>query len=67
MVHKYTYLNEASLNILPLLFAEELRVEAVILPLVLGRELVLATEDPGPLVRRHAVEGLIQSIVAIPW
>ena len=67
MVHKYTYLNEASLNILPLLFAEELRVEAVILPLVLGRELVIAVDDPGPLVWRHAAESLTQSRDAAPW
>jgi len=57
MVHKYTYLNEVSLNTLPL------RILASISP----SKRVLATEDPGPLVRRHAVEGLIQSIVAIPW
>ena len=67
MVHKYTYLNEASLNILPLLFAEGLRVEAVILPLVPGRERVIAADDPGPLVRRHAGEGLIESLDAAPW
>ena len=67
MVHKYTYLNEVSLNTLPLIFAEGLREEAGFLPLVPGRKRVLATEDPGPLVRRHAVEGLIQSLDATPW
>ncbi len=67
MVHKYTYADEALLNHLPLLFAEGLRIEAGFLPLVPGRKSVIATDDPGPLVRRHAGEGLIESLDATPW
>ncbi len=67
MVHKYKYADEASLNHLPLVFAGALRIEAGFPPLVRGRKSVLATHDPGLLVRRHAVEGLIQSLDATPW